>query len=152
MPDVFVSYSTKDQGLADFVFRHLKAESVDVFMAAASLRPGEDWTETIKANLRNAKTVIVLASKVAMASPFVMLETGGALFLEGKRIIPVIWDMEPTGLPSWLSRYQVLDLRKLPHSEALVAELKQVADKIKRDQLIGLGVLSAILYAIAKLK
>lgn len=151
MADVFLSYSTKDQGLADFVFRHLKAESIDVFMAAASLRPGEDWTEAIKANLRNAKTVIVLASKVAMASPFVLFEAGGALFIEGKRIIPIIWDMEPAELPVWLSRYQVLDLRRLPHSEALVAELKQVADKIKRDQLIGLGVLGVILFAISRL-
>lgn len=151
MPNVFISYSTKDQGLADFVFRHLRAENIDVFMAAASLRPGEDWTEAIKSNLRNSKTIITLASKAAMASPFVMLEAGGAMFLEGKQIIPVIWDMEPTELPNWLSRYQALDLRKLPHSEALVAELKQVADKIKRDQLIGLGVLGAILFVISKL-
>lgn len=68
MSAVFISYSTKDQNLADFVYRHLEAEGVEVFMAAASLQPGQDWTEAIKQNLRASKTVIVLASKQAIAS------------------------------------------------------------------------------------
>jgi hypothetical protein len=29
MPDVFISNSTKDQEVADFVCRHLKAENID---------------------------------------------------------------------------------------------------------------------------
>lgn len=151
MPDVFISYSTKDQSLADFVYRHLQAERVSVFMAAASLQPGQEWTEVIKGNLRDSKTVVVLASKAAMQSPFVMLESGGAFFAEGKKIIPVIWDLEPRELPAWLARYQTLDLRKLPSSEAFVGQLKDLAGQINRDKLIGWGILAGILVALAKM-
>lgn len=152
MPDVFISYSTKDQALADFVYRHLRTEGVSVFMAAASLQPGLEWTEAIKANLRDSKTVVVLASKAAMQSPFVMLETGGAFFAEGKNIIPVIWDLDPRELPSWLARYHALDLRKLPSTEAFVGHLKDLAGQIYRDKLIGWGILAGILVALANMK
>jgi hypothetical protein len=151
MADVFISYSTKDQELADFVYRHLLAEGISVFMAAASLQPGQEWTETIKANLRASKTVVILASREAMRSPFVMFETGGALFLEGKRIVPIVWDIAIAELPSWLSRYQALDLRKLPHWEAVAAELKQIADQINREKLIGLGIVGAIFLLLSRL-
>lgn len=88
MADVFVSYSSKDQGLADFVYRHLQMENIDVFMAAASLGPGDEWSETIKANLRSAKTVIILASRTAINAPFVLFEAGGAVFLNDKKSSP----------------------------------------------------------------
>lgn len=120
-------------------------------MAAASLQPGQDWTEAIRQNLRASKTVIVLASRQAITSPFVLFEAGGAFF-EGKEIMPIIWDVEPKELPAWLSRYQALDLRRLPHAQAFAEQLKGVADKIKRDQLIGLGILGAVLFALSKMK
>lgn len=150
MPDVFISYSTKDQRIADFVYRHLQTEGISVFMAAASLQPGQDWTETIKRNLRESRTIVVLASRAAMQSPFVMFEAGGALFAEGKRVIPIIWDLSPTELPAWLGRYQALDLRALPSSEAFVGHLKEIASQINRDKLIGLGIVGAIIFALAK--
>jgi hypothetical protein len=150
MPDVFISYSTKDQQVADFVCRHLKAENIDVFMAAQSLQPGQEWTEAIKTALRNSKTIVVLASKAAMQSPFVMFETGGALFIEGKEIWPIIWDLDPRELPEWLRRYQALDLRTLPNVEAFAGHLKQLASQINRDKLIGLGIVAAIIWAIAR--
>lgn len=150
MPDVFISYSTKDQAIADFVHRHLIAEGIGVFMAAASLQPGQDWTETIKTNLRESKTVVVLASKAAMKSHFVMFEAGGALFAEGKRIVPITWDMDPSELPAWLSKYHALDLRKLPNADAFISQLRQIASKINQDKLVGLAVVGAIFFALAK--
>jgi hypothetical protein len=120
-------------------------------MAAQSLQPGQEWTEAIKAALRNSKTIVLLASSAALKSSFVMLEAGGALFLEGKKIWPVIWDVEPAELPEWLRRYQVLDLRKLPNAEQeFVGHLKHLAGQINRDKLIGWGIVAAIIFAIAK--
>ena len=151
MPDVFISYSTKDQEIANFVHRHLQTEGISVFMAAASLQPGQEWTEAIKANLREAKTVVILASRAAMQSPFVMLEAGGALFAEGKKLIPIIWDLEPSELPSWLGRYQAMDLRRFANWDAVGIQLKQIASQINRDKWIGLAVVGAIFFALAKL-
>ena len=54
MPDVFISYSTKDEQLAQFVKRHLVDEQLDVFLASISLRPGERWTPQILSALRKS--------------------------------------------------------------------------------------------------
>ena len=45
MSDVFISYSTKDQKLADSIFSHLTAERLNVFMASISLKLGKSWSE-----------------------------------------------------------------------------------------------------------
>jgi hypothetical protein len=54
------------------------------------IRPGEDWANSIVQALRASKIVIVLASRAAISAPFVLFEAGGAVFLEGKRVIPII--------------------------------------------------------------
>ena len=41
MPDVFISYSAKDEGLAQFVREHLVRKELDVFLASISLKTGE---------------------------------------------------------------------------------------------------------------
>ena len=47
MTDVFISYSVKDEELAQFVRSHLTAQGLTVFLASISLVPGERWTPKI---------------------------------------------------------------------------------------------------------
>jgi hypothetical protein len=152
MSDVFISYSTLDQELADFVEHHLKADGVSVFLASASLSPGDVWSETIRKALRLSKTVVLLASRNACKSEYVRQEFGGAFFAEGKTIIPIVWDMKPEELPGWMKQFHAIDLRKYQHPEEFVAELKAVSGKIKLDKFVGLGVLAAILVLVSKMK
>jgi hypothetical protein len=151
MPDVFISFSTKDQPLADVVYRHLKAEGIDAFMSAASLQPGQRWTDEIRNALRNSKTVVLLASRAACESAYVLQEVGGAFFAEGKTIIPIIWDIEPESLPGWMGQYHALDLRKMPDASGLGNALSQIANRIKSEKLKGLAVVAGILYLLSKL-
>ena len=98
MPDCFISYSSADQQLAEFVYDELHRHGVTPFMASASLLPGQHWSAEILANLRNSNWVILLASRSACASAFVNQEIGGAL-LASKRVVPIVWDMSPAELP-----------------------------------------------------
>src|SRR5215213_336592 len=101
MPDCFISYSSNDQLLANFIHSELTRQNLSVFMASVSLRLGEDWTEAIKANLKASSWVILLASRAACQSAFVLQETGMALATD-KRLIPILWDINPSELPGWV--------------------------------------------------
>lgn len=75
MADIFISYSTKDEELAQFVRKHLESGGLSVFLASLSLNPGERWTPKIIAELRGSEWVCLLASKDALASANVLNAT-----------------------------------------------------------------------------
>jgi len=77
MPDCFISYSTKDAKLAQFVHDQLTMNQIDTFMAPISIKVGTNWTSAIWENLNSANWIIFLASSSACASPFVQQELGG---------------------------------------------------------------------------
>lgn len=146
MPHVFISYSSQDSGLAQFVQRHLIAEGIGVFLAPISLSPGDHWpTETIN-NLRCSTWVVFLASRAACQSPFVQQELGGAVY-GGKVIVPIVWDMSPSELPGWVQQYQAVDLRgATPH--AFSAKIGDIAKSIKGDINIGRLIIAIIVLGL----
>lgn len=151
MPDVFISYSVKDENLAQFVSHHLRAHQLDVFLASVSLNPGEHWTPQIVEALRASEWVFLLASKNALASPNVQQEVGGAIFGK-KRLVPIMWDVEPAELPRWVADFQGLVLKGATLEEigrrvgALAAHVK--ASKAK-GQLVAGAVFAGLLYLLA---
>ena len=104
MPDVFISYSAKDEKLAQFVRSHLVAQQLDVFLASISLNTGEHWTPQIIESLRASEWVFLLASKNALASSNVQQEIGGAIFGK-KKLVPIMWDVQPSDLPRWIGGF-----------------------------------------------
>ncbi len=152
MPDVFISYSTQDAQIAQFIHRHLNSENLSVFLAPISLVPGQIWKEEILRNLRGSSWVLFLASNAACKSDMVKLEIGIALGT-GKRIVPIVWDMDPACLPNWLDGFQALDLRKLS-PEQVNAQVSGIAKQIKasvsQGQLIAGIIIAAILYILFK--
>lgn len=141
MPDCFISYSSQDTELANFVHSELARHRVDAFMASASLQPGQHWSPTILNNLRSANWVILLASRAAVSSVFVNQEIGGAL-INSKVLIPIIWDISPNELPGWARNVQAIDLREsmlgLPNQVAAIAN--RINQKKTRDLLILVGI------------
>ena len=107
--DCFISYSSKDSGIARSVSSLLTTLGISSFMAEVSLAPGDQWTEEIWENLRASGTVVFLASADSCKSAFVQQELGGAQYAS-KKIIPVVWDMPPADLPGWLNRTHALDI------------------------------------------
>jgi hypothetical protein len=150
MAHVFISYSSQDEGLAQFIYRHLTAEAIGVFLAPVSLRPGDHWSTEIMNNLRGSTWVILLASRAACQSPFVQQELGGAIY-GGKKIIPVVWDMSPAELPGWAHQYQAVDLRGAT-PEAFSARIGDIAKDIKGDINTGRLIIAIIFLALALAK
>ena len=79
MPDCFISYSSEDKELAEFINKELKGHEITSFMASDSLQAGQNWQQEILGNLKNSKWVVLLASRAACSSAFVNQEIGVAL-------------------------------------------------------------------------
>jgi len=147
MPDVFISYSTQDSQMAQFIHKHLKSENISAFLAEISLVPGQSWKEEILRNLKASSWVLFLASNAACRSAMAQQEMGVAVGT-GKRIIPIVWDIDPSRLPGWLDGFQALDLRNLS-LEQVKEKVSGIANQIKADGSIGLVIAGVIILAIA---
>jgi len=135
MSDVFISYSTKDENIAQFMHKHLMMEGVQTFLASVSIQSGKKWSVEILNNLKTSDWVFFLASKSACESPYVQQELGGAL-LTNKKIIPIVWDMEPSELPGWINQYQAINISGATIDQAK-ERVSEIAKKIKSDKLVG---------------
>ena len=152
MPDVFISYSTKDESLARKFKLTLDSMGINTFLASMSLSAGNRWKDEILKNLKDAKWVFFLATKNSCESKAVMHEIGGSLVLD-KELIPLMWGISPDQLPDWAQDRQAIDLQE-PNNPKVKELIERVAEKVKADNFIGaliLGALGALfLYALMK--
>lgn len=84
-----------------------------------------------------------LASKSALTSSNVQHELGAALITE-KKIVPIMWDVEPSDLPVWISEYQGLCLKDTT-MENIKEQVSSLAAKVKADKVKGFWVAAALL-------
>jgi hypothetical protein len=146
MADVFISYSTKDEELAQFVREHLEAQKLSVFIASLGLNAGERWTPKIISELKGAQWIILLATKDALASAAVQMEAGAAIFGD-KKVIPIMWNVKPEEVPRWISDFQGIVLKDST-MENLRDQVSQLAVKIKANKDVGLLVVLAIVAGL----
>jgi len=145
MAKVFISYSVKDEPFAKRMYNALSSLGVSTFLAGISLKPGSNWTEEILNNLKLSQWVLFLASKAACQSPAVQQELGASL-IQGKIIIPIIWDISAEELPGWIRRYQAVDISS-GNVEALKGVISSIAEKVKSDKFIGGLIVAALVIA-----
>lgn len=146
MPDAFISYSSKDEGLARVIHQELTTHGVTAFLASVSIPAGAMWPEVILAELRASTWVIVLASKAACQSSYVNQELGGAFFA-AKTVVPIVWDVMPADLPGWLSRFQAIDLRNRTIDD-LREEVIALANAVNQSKGKAILVFGAVLFGI----
>ena len=152
MHDVFISYSAKDERLAAFVRDHLRRHKLNVFLASVSIGKGERWTPAIVEALRESEWVFLLASKSALASVNVQQEMGGAVFGK-KKLVPIMWDVQPRDLPRWVADFQglVLTGATMEQIDAQVSDLaKQVKANKTSAQLVAGAVFAGLLYFLSR--
>ena len=146
MGKVFLSFSSQDDPLATFVASELASDGISVFKAPSSITPGEGWSKAITENLRDSEWVVVLMSQHATHSKWVNQEVGGAL-VGGKKLVPIVWDMDPSSLPGWLRDYQALNLRGMDWQQ-IRAGVSSIAKRIKADDVAGLLIVSALIAGL----
>ncbi len=151
MVDVFISHAEADSPFAKFLHRHLTQEGLSVYLASVSMPPGERWMPHIMDNLRSSTWVLCLASRNACASPWVMQEMGAAVAVN-KKLVPIVWDLQPDELPGWMKQYQAVNLAG-QQQEAAMATIGRIAEAIKAEKqkgLVILGLLMAGLFVFGK--
>ena len=143
MASIFISYAREDASIAQEFYNRLTAAGLSAFLDTASLSPGSRWSLKLREELKAAGTVLVLASQKAVRSAMVNQELGGAA-LDGKKVIPVVWDMDPAQLPGWLREYQALDFRGQNESQIqmrLEAFVRQLVREKQQLQVIAAVIL-----------
>jgi hypothetical protein len=111
---VFISHAASDETLATRLTRDLRNAGVDVWTASERVEAGTEWGEAIVRALRGATFLILIASKNAIGSPFVIEEVLRFFAEQGPRgrVIPIrVEDVElPLRFRYYLDKAPWLDL------------------------------------------
>ena len=105
MPDVFISYSRKDEKFARRLATSLSRLSFDVWIDVEDIPAGMKWSTAIQQGLKTSEVMIVIISPDSMASN--NAEDEWQYFLDqGRPVIPVFW--RPTEIHFQLHRIQYI--------------------------------------------
>lgn len=125
VPFVFISYSRRDSAFVERLVADLAARGITCWVDTTNLTPGTpDWERAIRAAIRDALAVILIASPNSRESPFVRDELALA-DAANRKIIPVwaagtLWiDSLPLGRGS----LQGIDMRAANYTSAKVDAL-----------------------------
>lgn len=106
---VFISYAKQDEGIADYVQNSLNRAGYRASTFTTSITPGDRWISSINQSLENVDVVVILLSKAATDSPWVLYEISASIASaergSGQQVIPVALgrDVHPSGV---LAQYQ----------------------------------------------
>ena len=113
---VFISYSRKDQRIAEIYFRELRAAGVRIWVDEHSIPGGAQWRQEIARAIRGASAFVLFVSPASVVSTEVAKELELAIRLK-RRVIPAF--IRPTPLPrrvqALLSGYQFIHISSYRH-------------------------------------
>jgi hypothetical protein len=97
MPDIFISYSSKNQEAAESVAHALESAGATCWIAPRDIRPGSDYGEEIIKGITDSTMVVLVFSEYANASKHVLREVDRAINAD-KIIVPLRLDQSfPSG-------------------------------------------------------
>lgn len=150
MPDVFISYSSKDSELARWLYSRLAELKVTTFLAELSIQGGADWKPEVLQNLREAEFVLFLATPNSCSSDAVKHEIGGALALQ-KVFLPIMAGVQPSQLPSWIQDKQAVNIYDGEQSRAVFERIAEaVTSKRFLAGVVAAAVIMVGLYFLGK--
>jgi hypothetical protein len=83
---IFISYSSKDQKIAETIYQALEARGHDCWIACRDVQPGENFQEAIVRALRSAKVMLLVFTSNANNSDEIKKE----LVLAGRHLVTVV--------------------------------------------------------------
>lgn len=86
---VFLSYSTKDMGIAFRLAQILSNNQITSYIAEWDMQPGKEISQKVKENIQNSDAFLVILTKDGVRSEWVNQEIGLAYSL-GKPIVPLV--------------------------------------------------------------
>ncbi len=114
---VFISYSSKDRGVADALFNELESTGVSCWMAPGSIGVGNDFADAITHAIKNSEAFILVFSANTNGSEHCQSEVSLA-FDSGIRLVPFrIENVDPSpSLQYFLAKKHWLDASSGPLS------------------------------------
>jgi hypothetical protein len=119
MAKVFISFIHEEENVAhalqDFLIDKLGMKRQDIFLSSDiwQTRAGEDWLKRIRRELKSAKAVILMLSRVSVRRPWVNFEAGAAWLRKEELLIPVCFgDLSKGKLPKPFADLRAVNLRK----------------------------------------
>ena len=134
-PSVFISYSTRDDALAERVYLYLNSHGIKARKAPEDIEPGQDWAGAIT-NLIDASTHIVLIwTKNSMASNQVAKELALVAHSQAVVLPYQAENIEPDGRwryhlsnLHWLRAFEIDEQEALYELEQLIRQRDQSAE------------------------
>jgi hypothetical protein len=148
---VFISYSTKDIEIVNFVKSMLAGAPLEVFVAEYNVAPGTPLSPAIVTAIKQCNLFILLWSQNSRASEWVPQEIGIAKS-EGKQIIPAV--LQPNlPLPGFISDLKYLDVPKNPQGAFTWLRdnvLAKATEKQKQEGAAWLAIGGALLWLFSR--
>lgn len=157
MTRIFLSHSTQDRRLCEWLRASAAQAGVDLYLAEHDVQPGEHLADTIKKAIRDSLAVVVLITTNSVNAPYVHQEIGVALEAD-KVVIPLV---QPGIDASSLAMLQGLKYIEFdfanPHDgrDQLLATLHSLIEKqpaarqIPRETIVLVGLALAVLVLLA---
>ena len=123
--DVFISYASEDEALAQEIVMMLREHDLDVFHAASSIRAGDIWQESIRKALLGAKVVVLLLTPHSKEADWVMAEIG-ACWVLAKTLVPALNYVRLESMPQFVSRSQGAQIETLQQRRDIVDRIIQL--------------------------
>ena len=142
MPDVFISYSSQDRGLAEKFRIFLMQHDIDVFLAEISIEPGKKWKDSIIDALNKSTWIFFLATPNACNSKAVMHELGGAIFSK-KEIISILCGISPRQMPEWIQDRQAIDLRE---GDKIVSTVQRISNTVRSNKFLAAVIAGCLVF------
>lgn len=131
MKEVFISYSTVDLTQAETVRNVLEKNGLSCWMAPRDIPGGSNYTKEIPIAIRNCKVFVLILSKNAQGSPWVLKELDAAVN-NGKVILPFMLEDctlndEFNFLLTGAQRYSAYQ-KKAEAMETLIGRIRGILD------------------------
>ena len=129
-PDIYLAYVRANEDVAEAILNMIEHAGYDVWWAPRDLAPGVLWEREIKYAFTGAKLVVLLVTKIAFSSMFVMIYVEMAR----ERGIPVVVaELEPIALKDYPLSLRNVEPVKIWrwHTSNDEADLKPLLDSIR---------------------
>jgi len=120
-PVVFVSHATYDKWIARVICEKIESLGIKTFRDDRDIEGGDSIPDTVMENIRECRELLVLLTPGSRNRQWVLFEIGMAAILK-KRIIPILYHIEPGEIPGLLTGRRAFRLEDL---DAYLTELKQ---------------------------
>ncbi len=118
--NVFISHSSTAEDRASQLSgvlqsRTLKGRTVSCFLASRDIQAGDDWLQSLRANLVNADELCVLITRGVLEKPdWIAMEYGAATALH-RRITGILYDgIRKEELPEYMRTLQLIGYKDIP--------------------------------------